>query len=29
MFDGKPHTAKLMLKPEFGVVSLILLLYEF
>jgi len=28
MLDGRPHIAKLMLK-QFGVVSLILLVYKF
>jgi len=29
MLDGRPHTAMLMLKQKFGVVSLILLAYKF
>jgi len=29
ILDGRPHVAKLILKQKFGVVSLILLDYEF
>jgi len=29
MFDGRPNIAKFMLNTEFGVVSLILLVYKF